>query len=88
MSEQFDPFDNQPESPKIVAISLQRTGHLFSFLSAGLSLKRGDRVVVEYERLQAGAELPVRLLIPAVWRLDGQRCQSRRSSIAALEIYL
>jgi len=44
---QFDPFENQPEQPKIVAISLQRTGHLFSFLSAGFALKRGDRVVVE-----------------------------------------
>jgi cell fate regulator YaaT (PSP1 superfamily) len=44
---QFDPFENQPEPPKIVAVSLQRTGHLFSFLSAGLALKRGDRVVVD-----------------------------------------
>jgi cell fate regulator YaaT (PSP1 superfamily) len=44
---QFDPFENQPEPPKIVAISLQRTGHLYSFLSAGLVLKRGDRVVVD-----------------------------------------
>jgi len=42
-----DPFDYQPEPPKIVAISLQRTGHLLSFLSAGLALKRGDRVIVE-----------------------------------------
>jgi cell fate regulator YaaT (PSP1 superfamily) len=47
VSDQFDPFDNTPELPKIVAISLQRTGHLFSFLSAGLPLKRGDRVLVE-----------------------------------------
>jgi len=45
--DQFDPFDNQPDPPKIVAISLQRTGHLYSFLSAGLTLKRGDRVIVE-----------------------------------------
>jgi cell fate regulator YaaT (PSP1 superfamily) len=45
----FDPFDNQPEQPKIVAISLQRTGHLNSFLTAGLPLRRGDRVVVESE---------------------------------------
>jgi cell fate regulator YaaT (PSP1 superfamily) len=47
VAEQFDPFENQPEPPKIVAISLQRTGHLYSFLSAGLALKRGDRVLVE-----------------------------------------
>jgi cell fate regulator YaaT (PSP1 superfamily) len=47
VSEQFDPFENQPETPKIVAISLQRTGHLYSYLSSGLALKRGDRVVVD-----------------------------------------
>lgn len=47
MSDHLDPFENQPEAPKIVAVSLQRTGHLYSFLSAGLALKRGDRVVVE-----------------------------------------
>jgi cell fate regulator YaaT (PSP1 superfamily) len=47
--DQFDPFDNQPEPPKIVAVSLQRTGHLHTFLSAGLELKRGDRVVIESE---------------------------------------
>ena len=49
MPDQFDPFDNQPEPPKIVAVSLQRTGHLHTFLSAGLELKRGDRVVIESE---------------------------------------
>jgi cell fate regulator YaaT (PSP1 superfamily) len=54
VSDQIDPFEAQPEPPKIVAISLQRTGHLHSFLSAGLALKRGDRVVVESE---AGARL-------------------------------
>jgi len=43
----IDPFADQPETPKIVAVSLQRTGHLYSFLSAGLALKRGDRVVIE-----------------------------------------
>lgn len=47
MSDQFDPLDSQPEPPKIVAISLQHAGHLYNFLSAGLALKRGDRVVVE-----------------------------------------
>jgi cell fate regulator YaaT (PSP1 superfamily) len=45
--DQFDPFDDQPESPRIVAISLQPTGHLYSFLSSGLVLKRGDRVIIE-----------------------------------------
>jgi cell fate regulator YaaT (PSP1 superfamily) len=46
---QIDPFEVQPEPPRIVAISLQRSGHLYSFLSGGLALKRGDRVVVESE---------------------------------------
>jgi cell fate regulator YaaT (PSP1 superfamily) len=47
VSDDYDPFENQPEAPKIVAVSLQRTGHLYSYLSAGLVLKRGDRVLVE-----------------------------------------
>jgi cell fate regulator YaaT (PSP1 superfamily) len=47
VSNDFDPFENQPEAVKIVAVTLQRTGHLHSFLSAGLDLKRGDRVVVD-----------------------------------------
>jgi cell fate regulator YaaT (PSP1 superfamily) len=47
VSDDRDPFENQPETPKIVAVSLQRTGHLYSFLSDGLDLKRGDRVLVE-----------------------------------------
>jgi cell fate regulator YaaT (PSP1 superfamily) len=42
-----DPFDSLPEQPKIVAVSLQRVGHLFNYLSGGLELKRGDRVLVE-----------------------------------------
>jgi cell fate regulator YaaT (PSP1 superfamily) len=47
VSDQFDPFENQADPPKIVAVSLQRTGHLYSFLSSGFTLRRGDRVVVE-----------------------------------------
>jgi cell fate regulator YaaT (PSP1 superfamily) len=42
-----DPFDSLPEQPKIVAVSLQRVGHLFNCLSGDLELKRGDRVLVE-----------------------------------------
>ncbi len=49
MPDQIDPFDNQADQPKIVAISLQRTGHLYNFLSGGLNLKRGDRVLVDSE---------------------------------------
>jgi cell fate regulator YaaT (PSP1 superfamily) len=47
--EQLDPFDSQPDQPKIVAVSLQPIGHLYNFLSGGLDLKRGDRVVVDSE---------------------------------------
>src|SRR5206468_1153855 len=47
VSDHFDPFENQPEAPQIVAVSLQSIGHLYSFLSHGLVLKRGDRVLVE-----------------------------------------
>jgi cell fate regulator YaaT (PSP1 superfamily) len=49
VSDLFDPFDSQIDQPQIVAISLQPTGHLYNFLSGGLDLKRGDRVLVESE---------------------------------------
>ena len=49
MPDEIDPFDNQDDQPKIVAVSLQPTGHLFSFLSGRLDLRRGDRVLVESE---------------------------------------
>jgi cell fate regulator YaaT (PSP1 superfamily) len=45
----LDPFDDPVDQPKIVAISLQPTGHLHNFLSGGLELKRGDRVLVDSE---------------------------------------
>lgn len=51
---QIDPFDSTPESPRIVAVSLEPAGHLFNYLSDGLALKRGDRVVVQTE---SGARL-------------------------------
>ncbi len=44
-----DPFSNNGELPKIVAVSLQQVGHLYNYLSAGLALKRGDRVLVDSE---------------------------------------
>jgi cell fate regulator YaaT (PSP1 superfamily) len=47
--EAIDPFDNQPDQPKIVAVSLQRTGHLYNFLSGTFDLKRGDRVLIDTE---------------------------------------
>jgi cell fate regulator YaaT (PSP1 superfamily) len=46
---QIDPFDTPDERPKIVAVSLQHTGHLYNYLAGDLALKRGDRVLVESE---------------------------------------
>jgi cell fate regulator YaaT (PSP1 superfamily) len=45
----IDPFENGETGPKIVAVSLQPTGHLFNFLAGTLELKRGERVLVESE---------------------------------------
>jgi cell fate regulator YaaT (PSP1 superfamily) len=44
-----DPFSSNGELPKIVAVSLQPIGHLYTYLSGGLPLKRGDRVLVDSE---------------------------------------
>jgi cell fate regulator YaaT (PSP1 superfamily) len=44
-----DPFDNMQPGPTIVAVSLQRAGHLYNYLSGELALKRGDRVLVDSE---------------------------------------
>ncbi len=49
MPDSIDPFANREELPKIVAITLQPTGHLFTYLAGGFSLKRGDRVMVDAE---------------------------------------
>jgi cell fate regulator YaaT (PSP1 superfamily) len=51
---EIDSFEHDTELPKIVAVSLQQTGHLYNYLTGGLALKRGDRVLVESE---AGARL-------------------------------
>jgi len=47
--EQIDPFEGAPELPRIVAVSFLAVGHLYNFLAGGLTLRRGDRVVVEGE---------------------------------------
>jgi cell fate regulator YaaT (PSP1 superfamily) len=47
VAEQVDPFDGGIEQPKIVAVSLQPTGHLHSYLAGRIELRRGDRVLVE-----------------------------------------
>jgi cell fate regulator YaaT (PSP1 superfamily) len=46
---EIDPFENGADEPKIVAVSLQPAGHLYNYLAGGLTLKRGDRVLVEGE---------------------------------------
>jgi cell fate regulator YaaT (PSP1 superfamily) len=46
---EIDPFETSVDEPRIVAVSLQQTGHLYNYLSGGLELKRGDRVLVEGE---------------------------------------
>jgi len=35
------------ELPRIVAVSLQQTGHLFTYLAGNTALRRGDRVLVD-----------------------------------------
>ncbi len=49
MPDETDPFASNDDLPKIVAVSLQQVGHLYNYLSAGLALKRGDRVLVDSE---------------------------------------
>jgi cell fate regulator YaaT (PSP1 superfamily) len=50
----IDPFEGAPSQPKIVAVSLQQTGHLYNFLAGDRPLRRGERVLVESE---AGARV-------------------------------
>ncbi len=50
----IDPFEGAPALPKIVAVSLQQTGHLYNFLAGDRDLRRGERVLVESE---AGARV-------------------------------
>jgi cell fate regulator YaaT (PSP1 superfamily) len=45
----IDPFENREASPRIVAVDLQPTGHMFTYLAGALELKRGDRVMVDTE---------------------------------------
>ena len=49
MAGEIDPFETSADQPKIVAVSLQHAGHLYNYLAGGLTLKRGDRVLVEGE---------------------------------------
>jgi cell fate regulator YaaT (PSP1 superfamily) len=42
-----DPFQNGGDLPRIVAVSLQQTGHLFNYLAGDVAVRRGDRVLVD-----------------------------------------
>jgi len=54
VGQDIDPFEGARPLPKIVAVSLQQTGHLYNFLAGDAALRRGDRVLVESE---AGARV-------------------------------
>ena len=47
MSESSDFFEQTEDGTMIVGVSLQAVGHISTYLSSGIDLKRGDRVVVE-----------------------------------------
>jgi cell fate regulator YaaT (PSP1 superfamily) len=42
-----DSFESGSDLPRIVAVSLQQTGHLFNYLAGDLAMRRGDRVLVD-----------------------------------------
>jgi cell fate regulator YaaT (PSP1 superfamily) len=62
----IDPFANREELPKIVAVTLQPTGHLFTYLAGALPLQRGDRVMVETENGTRIASVAIAPHEPAV----------------------
>ena len=49
MAPDIDPFEGGAELPKIVAVSLQQTGHLYNYLAGAIALRRGDRVLIDTE---------------------------------------
>src|SRR5258708_7162173 len=83
MAPETDPFENPPELPRIVAVSLHPTGHLHNFLAGNLALKRGDNVVVECDwgarREQSnrwsGSVRPRAVLLVMASRLRGRHRQ-------------
>ena len=68
MPDRIDPFDGAPELPRIVAVSFLPTGHLYNYLAGGITLNRGDRVLVEGESgvrigtIEIGPHEPARTL--------------------------
>ena len=55
MAVDTDSFESGDDLPRIVAVSLQPTGHLYNYLAGELALKRGDRVLVDGEAACASA---------------------------------
>ena len=47
MATETDPFQNGSDLPRIVAVSLQQSGHLFNYLAGDVAIRRGDRVLVD-----------------------------------------
>ena len=47
MASETDPFQNGGDLPRIVAVSLQQTGHLFNYLAGDAAMRLGDRVLVD-----------------------------------------
>jgi cell fate regulator YaaT (PSP1 superfamily) len=50
----IDPFEGSQPTAKIVAISLQQTGHLYNFLAGDRTLRRGERVVESEDGARLG----------------------------------
>jgi cell fate regulator YaaT (PSP1 superfamily) len=44
---EFNGLSGPEETPLVVGVALQPVGHIFNYLSGGIELKRGDRVLVE-----------------------------------------
>jgi len=47
LATETDPFQNGSDLPRIVAVSLQQSGHLFNYLAGDVAIRRGDRVLVD-----------------------------------------
>ncbi|HLI79904.1 MAG TPA: regulatory iron-sulfur-containing complex subunit RicT [Candidatus Binataceae bacterium] len=47
MASETDPFQTGDDLPRIVAVSLQQSGHLFNYLAGDVAMRRGDRVLVD-----------------------------------------
>jgi len=47
LASETDPFQNGGDLPRIVAVSLQQTGHLFNYLAGDAAMRLGDRVLVD-----------------------------------------